>query len=89
MKCDKSKSMLTTTKIMSYCQQGNLPNSGSAVEEQPADLVTSFVGAVVEATSSVGAVVEATSSVGDTRPGDTCWNVSLLSPSEKINQKKV
>ena len=72
MKCDKSKSMLTTTKIMSYCQQGNLPNSGSAVVEEPADLVT----------SSVGAVVEATSSVGDTRPGDTCWNVSLLSPSE-------
>ena len=58
MKCDKSKSMLTTTKIMSYCQQGNLPNSGSAVVEEPADLVTSSLGAEVakipevEATSS-------------------------------------
>ena len=43
---------------MSYCQQGNLPNSGSAVGEEPADLVTSSLGAEVakipevEATSS-------------------------------------
>ena len=31
---------------MSYCQQGNLQNSGSAVEE-PADWVTSSLGAEV------------------------------------------
>ena len=46
MKCDKSKSMLTTTKIMSNCQQGNLPNSASAVEE-PADWDFSSLGAEV------------------------------------------
>ena len=46
MKCDKSKSMLTTTKIMSYGQQGNLPNSTSAVEE-PADWATISLGAEV------------------------------------------
>ena len=86
MKCDKSKSMLTTTKIMSNCQQGNLPNSSSAVEE-PADWVFSSFGAevaklpVVEGTwvtSSLGAEV-----------ADIPELEGTSGSSEKINQKKV
>ena len=50
MKCDKSKSMLTTTKIMSYGQQGNLPNCTSPVEE-PADWATILPEVEVERSS--------------------------------------
>ena len=82
MKCDKSKSMLTTTKIMSNCQQGNLPNSASAVEEH-ADWVLSFgaeVGKLLVVEGTWVPELEGT------------WVPELegtSGSSEKINQKKV
>ena len=85
MKCDKSKSMLTTTKIMSYCQQGNLPNSASAVEE-PADWVFSFGAEVAKLPVVEGTWV--TSSLG-AEVADIPELEGTSGPSEKINQKKV
>ena len=69
---------------MSYCQQGNLPNSGGAVVKAPDDLATSSV----DDTPPGGAVVTAPGDCPTSLDG-TSWDISVLSPSsEKINQKR-
>ena len=80
--------MLTTTKIMSYCQQGNLPNSG--------DGWATVIGDTPPSVAVVPAPDDWATAIGDTPPSVAVltasddWDISVVfSSSEKNKPKKV
>ena len=69
---------------MSYCQQGNLPNSGRAIGKAPDGWATSSIG-----DTPPGVAVVTAPDDWSTFLGDTSWDISVVvSSSEKINQKR-